>query len=145
MEGDTCKPIQIWDAFLYASEKHKGQTDKAGVDYIWHPVRVASGVSGTDAKIVALLHDTVEDTDATAEEIESLFGPRVANAVEHMTHRDGEDYFDYIRRLKEDPLAVLVKLSDLHQNMDLGRLPNVTDKDRRRVEKYKKAEAILYE
>ena len=126
-----------------AAYAHLGQVDKAGNPYITHPLAVAEGVEGEDAKIAALLHDTVEDTFVTNRTIRELFGDDVADAVDLLTHREGEDYFDYVRRAGKNPIARQVKLSDLRHNMDLSRLKEVTEKDLKRLEKYKKAREIL--
>ena len=127
-----------------AAYAHSGQVDKAGNPYLSHPLAVADGVEGEDAKIAAILHDTVEDTFVTVESIRNLFGDAVADAVEALTHREDEDYFDYVRRAGKNPIARQVKLSDLRHNMDLSRLPVVTEKDLKRLEKYKKAQEILH-
>lgn len=126
-----------------AREAHEGQVDKAGRPYIEHPRAVETQMATPAQKVVALLHDTLEDTDVTAEDLRRQFGDGVADAVRTLTRRSGEDYFDYIRRVKELPLARKVKLADLRHNMDLTRLPRVTDEDLRRVEKYKEAAAML--
>lgn len=133
--------LKCADAF--AEAKHCGQTDKAGRPYIEHPRAVAARVDGEIEKIVALLHDTVEDTDATIEEIRSLFGNEVAEAIGYLTHDKSVPYMDYIERVKGNDIARKVKLADLSHNMDLSRLPVVTEVDRERVEKYKKARAFL--
>ena len=130
-------------AISYAKEKHAGQVDKAGVEYINHPLAVMESVESEDEKIVAVLHDTVEDTDATIEEIKELFGETVARAVECLTHRKCEDYFDYVSRVKENEIARKVKLADLRHNMTLSRLTEVTDKDIQRLRKYEKAKEML--
>ena len=134
-------PVKL--AEFFATGAHAGQVDKAGRDYIEHPRFVASQVDGENEKIVAWLHDTVEDTGVTIELIEKLFGEEIAAAVEHMTHRKGEDYMAYIRRVSADPISRAVKLADLKHNMDLSRLPEITDADRERVEKYQRAMEIL--
>ena len=128
----------------YAARKHEGQVDKAGVPYINHPRAVAAKLDSDVEKTVALLHDTVEDTDATVEEIREMFGEEIADAVEVLTHPKDEPYMDYIRRIWKNRLARDVKLADLEHNMDLSRLNGkVTEKDLERVEKYKKARQIL--
>lgn len=134
-------------ALAFAAEKHKGQVDRAGVDYIEHPKAVAGLLKEPteDEIIVALLHDTVEDTDATADEIRSLFGDAVADAVACMTHRTGVPYMDYVSGIKKNAIAWKVKMADLTHNMDLSRLPDITDADRERVEKYKAAYRMLSE
>ena len=128
----------------YAARKHEGQVDKAGVPYINHPRAVAAKLDSDVEKTIALLHDTVEDTDATVEEIREMFGEEIADAVEVLTHPKDEPYMDYIRRIWTNRLARDVKLADLEHNMDLSRLNGkVTEKDLERVEKYKKARQIL--
>lgn len=127
----------------YATEKHMGQVDRAGVPYVEHPRAVAGMLDGETERIVAWLHDTVEDTDATIDEIRRLFGDEVAVAVDHLTHRKGEPYMNYIRRVKENELARKVKLADLEHNMDLSRLPVVTSADALRCVKYCQAKQLL--
>ena len=135
---------QAFVAEEMARAAHAGQVDKAGVDYVEHLQAVANGVSGDTLKAVAWLHDSIEDTDLTAEDISRRgLSAEVVEAVEAMTHREGEPYFDYIARVKQNPLARQVKLADLANNSDLSRLPEVTDKDLQRLEKYKKAREIL--
>ena len=130
-------------AHALAEYAHFGQTDKAGNPYITHPMAVAAGVEGEDAKIAALLHDTVEDTFVTIRTVRELFGNTVGDAVDCLTRRENEDYFAYVRRAGANPIARKVKLADLAHNMDMSRLPIVTEKDRIRLEKYKKAREIL--
>ena len=129
----------------FAEEKHRGQKDKAGKPYIEHPRAVAALVSGELEKTVALLHDTVEDTDASIQEIRQRFGDTVADAVDCMTHREGVPYMEYIAKIAQNPLARMVKLADLTHNMDLTRIPHPTEKDFERIEKYRKAFAFLKE
>lgn len=104
-------------ALEFAVFKHAGQKRSNGDNYIIHPIRVSQEVKGTKQKVVALLHDTVEDTDTTLEEIETTFGTDIANCVDALTHRKGESYADYIERLKADPDAVQVKLADIADNL----------------------------
>lgn len=135
--------FDVLRAEFVARKAHKGQIDKAGVKYINHPKAVAKGVKGKKEKVVAWLHDTVEDTWVTNDYIRSHFGDEIADAVECLTHRDGEDYMSYVSRVKSNKIACAVKMSDLRHNMDLSRLSCVTDKDLKRIEKYKKAYAYL--
>ena len=83
-------------ALEIATAAHRNQKDKSGEDYIKHPVTVASFVSGEDAKVVALLHDVLEDTDVTEAELRAIFGDTITDAVVTMTHKDGEPYMSYI-------------------------------------------------
>ena len=133
-------------ALAIAKDAHKGQVDKAGVDYIQHPLFVASLVEGELAKTVALLHDVVEDSDWTLEDLHKEGLPEeVVQAVGILTKKRNENYEEYILRVKQNPLARQVKLADLKHNSDLSRLANVTDRDRKRVAKYQKAISFLSE
>ncbi|RBR31951.1 HD domain-containing protein [Enterococcus cecorum] len=133
-------------ALAIAKDAHKGQVDKAGVDYIQHPLFVASLVEGELAKTVALLHDVVEDSDWTLEDLRMEGLPEeVVQAVGILTKKRNENYEEYILRVKQNPLARQVKLADLKHNSDLSRLANVTDRDRKRVAKYQKAISYLSE
>ena len=134
------------DAKKIAKEKFKGITDKAGKDYFeGHLTSVAKNTTTIQGEIVAYLHDIIEDTDVTYEELSEMFGNQIAFAVYRLTHKKDKDYFDYIKELKYNRLAVEVKLADLKNNMDLSRLDKITDKDKKRLEKYKKAYKILTE
>lgn len=121
-----------------ARRAHKGQKDKSGEDYFGHVSRVSGRCESMEAKIVGMLHDTVEDTDVTVEEIRGNFGDRVADAVFAMTHQDGEEWWDYIARVEKNPISRQVKISDLIDNSNLSRLKKVTLTDVRRQEKYNK-------
>lgn len=102
---------------------HSGQLDKGGEPYIFHPFRVALNCETLDEKIVAMLHDTVEDTEITIEYlVDEGFSRDITEAVDSLTRRSGEDYMDFIRRISENRLAATVKLHDLADNMDESRL-----------------------
>lgn len=127
-------------ALSIATEAHKGQFDKAGVDYIEHPIYVASQVDTEEEKAVALLHDVIEDSPFTAEELLQAGLPEtVVTAVQVLTKKKEKDYQTYLENVKSNSLARVVKLADLKHNSDLSRLSSVTDKDLERLEKYKKA------
>lgn len=113
---------RLGDAFEMAFKAHWGQTDKSGQPYMAHVVRVASRVAPEDAQIVALLHDVVEDTKVTLEEVEAAFGPMIARAVDAITKRDGEATADYLDRVAAEPLARAVKMADLSDNSDPVRM-----------------------
>ena len=131
-------------ALVIAEDAHKGQVDKAGMDYIQHPLFVASLVEGELAKTVALLHDVVEDSDWTLEDLRKEGLPEeVVQAVGIITKKRNENYEEYILRVKQNPLARQVKLADLQHNSDLSRLTTVTEIDRKRAEKYRQAIAFL--
>jgi hypothetical protein len=131
-------------AVKIAFRAHEGQKDKEGKPYICHPMRIASRVEGTELKAVAWLHDVVEDTE---EDFSSLRDAGIPNRtlarVLSMTREKGATYGEYLKRLSKDPDAVVVKLEDLHDNMDLSRLSEVTPKDLDRYNKYRYAAAYL--
>ena len=127
-------------ALSIAMEAHRGQFDKVGIDYIEHPIFVASQVDSEEEKAVALLHDVIEDSSVTAEELQNAGLPEtVVTAVQILSKKKGQDYQTYLENVKSNPLARVVKLADLKHNSDLSRLSSVTDKDLERLEKYKKA------
>ena len=134
------KKLYLDRAIELAKQHHEGQTDKAGKLYIEHPLRVMNQVESEEEKIVAVLHDIVEDTEISLDDLRSEgFSEEVVSAVECLTKQDGENYDLYIERISFNPLAVKIKLADLEDNRDLTRLPEVTDKDLERIEKYDKA------
>lgn len=119
-----------------ASKAHEGQLDKAGDPYINHPLAVASNVGEDEsAIIVALLHDTIEDTALTFDDVKDFLTSEELTALKLLTHDRSVPYTDYIRAIKGNKLARRVKIVDLKHNMDLSRLPKITDADRERVEK----------
>ncbi len=123
-----------------AKKAHEGQIDKAGADYIKHPETVASFVDTPEEKAAAFLHDTIEDTNITVAHLREAGIPsRVIEAVKLLTHNKKQDYFEYLATVKENPIAKVVKLADLKHNSDLSRLKRITDTDRKRLAKYKKA------
>lgn len=128
-------------AIQIATEAHKGQLDKAGRDYIGHPLRVMEMGKTEDEKIVGVLHDVIEDTDWTFEKLEAEgFSREVIEALKCVTKlSENENYDEFIERVKKNPLAVAVKIYDLTDNMDIRRLPYLSDKDVKRLKKYLKA------
>ena len=133
-------------AMILAAKGHMGQLDKGGHPYILHPVRVMLHCRTLEEKTVAMLHDVLEDTDITEEMLrEEGFTERVVETVVCLTKGEGEDYMDYIGRVAKNPLAIQVKLADLEDNMDLNRLPGLTQKDFKRLERYLRAKAFLLE
>lgn len=134
------------DAIALAASAHAraGQCERNGQPYVLHPIRVMLQLESETDRIVAVLHDTVEDTDVSLEQVRRLgFGEAVVAALDAVTRRDGEDYFDFIARAAADPVARRVKLADLADNLDLSRIPEPTDADRRRMDKYERARAML--
>lgn len=128
-------------AIEIATEAHKGQYDKAGNDYIGHPLRVMEMGKTENEKIVGVLHDVIEDTDWTFEALAAEgFSEEVIAALRCVTKlSENENYDDFIERVKKNPLAVAVKINDLSDNMDIRRLPYLSDKDIKRLKKYLKA------
>ena len=129
-----------------ATEAHKGQIDKAGAPYIFHPIRVSNRCSTDEERIVALLHDTIEDTKVTSEYLLSEGFPRnMVDAILSVTHNENESYEDFIKRSRLNPIGKQVKLHDLEDNMDITRLNEITKKDTIRLNKYLKAYKYLKE
>ena len=134
------KQSQSEKAYEIAKKAHLGQIDKAGEDYIKHPEKVASFVNSDEEKAVAYLHDVIEDTELTLEDLREYgFSEEVLEAVDVITKKKGQDYQTYLNSVKENKLARVVKLADLRHNSDLTRLINITEKDIERKEKYQKA------
>ena len=129
-----------------ATEAHKGQKDKGGMDYITHPAFVAAHVDSDEEKAAAWLHDVIEDTDVTLEDFAASGIPKdILRAVEAVTKRDGEDYSDYIRRVASNRIASAVKRADMTHNMDISRIPEPKERDYERIEHYRKEYALLEE
>lgn len=130
-----------------AAKAHDGQADKAGQPYIYHPLRVmlyARG--GENVKCAAVLHDVMEDSDITEKALREMgFSEDIITALRLLTRREGQDYFEYVKNLKSNPIAKAVKLADLKDNMDMSRIKEPTERDLMRLEKYKKARALLEE
>lgn len=125
---------------------HKDQKDKSGLPYVFHPFHLAEQMQTEETAVVALLHDVVEDTDYTLDDLAQMgFGEPVMAALELLTHGEDVDYMDYVRAIKENPIAKAVKLADLAHNSDISRLDTVDKKALQRREKYHKAMALLEE
>lgn len=129
-------------ALQIAQKAHAGQVDKAGKDYIFHPMRVASYMDTDIEKAVAYLHDVLEDTDVTVDELRNQFPDEIVDAVITLTRKQKETYSEYIQRIAKSKLAKKVKVADLLHNLDITRIKEPTKYDYQRLEKYKKA--ILY-
>ena len=127
-----------------AEKAHADQVDKAGEPYIGHPAHVAASVEGDKAKAVAWLHDVVEDTSTTFDDLRAAgVDDEVLVALELLTHDKSAPFMEYVAAIKKNDLARTVKLADLAHNSDLSRLPEVTETDLRRVEKYRQAIEVL--
>lgn len=135
-------------ALRLAYRAHAGQLDPCGVPYIFHPYHLAEQMDDERSICVALLHDVVEDTPVTLEEIQREFPSEIAEAVALLTHDPSTDYFAYVRRLKANPLARKVKLAELMHNADQTRCAGAgidPVKLQHWREKYRRAQEILME
>ena len=131
-------------AMNLAYAAHHGQFDKGGVPYIFHPIHLAEQMDDEISTCVALLHDTVEDTAVTLAQLAKEFPKEVVEAVRLLTHAEDVEYFDYVRGIRQNPVAVKVKLADLDHNGDPKRICNQGNAEKRRV-KYAAARKILTE
>lgn len=132
------------DAIALATQAHRGQVDKGGQPYILHPLRVMLACQTEEQRIVAMLHDVMEDCGVAWVTIARQFGNTIADAVEALTRADDETYEAFIDRCATNPIAAFVKLADIGDNMDvsrLGREPN--DADKARLLKYGRARTVL--
>ena len=126
-------------AIEIAKIAHKGQVDKGGHPYIDHPLRVMNNLETVEEKIVAVLHDAVEDSDLTLEDLRrSGFSEVIVEAIAAITKQEGEKRNDYLKRVMDNPLSLKVKIADMGDNADISRIPNPTDRDRERTRIYKK-------
>lgn len=134
-------------AMKLAYTAHEGQMDKCGQPYIFHPYHLAEQMDDEISTCVALLHDVVEDTDVTLDDLEKQFPPEVVEGVRLLTHDPAVDYFDYVRAIKGHPVAQKVKLADLAHNSDESRFAGIEDATEallsRRRQKYARARDIL--
>lgn len=131
-------------AIEIAAQAHRGQTDKGGEPYILHPIRVMLRMSTPEERIVAVLHDVVEDSSWTVDALANEgFSPSVLKALEALTKLAGEDRMSAARRAAANPLARAVKLADNAENSDLSRIPNPSAKDLERLEQYREVRLIL--
>lgn len=125
-------------------EAHKNQIDKSDMPYVFHPFHLAEQMKTEETTVVALLHDVVEDTDYTLEELSNMgFDKPIIDALALLTHDPAVEYMDYVKAIKSNPIAKAVKLADLRHNSDLTRLDIVTEKALERQQKYLKAIAFL--
>ncbi len=131
-------------AIALACSAHAGQVNKAGKAYILHPLRLMLCFDDLDAQIVAVLHDVIEDSEHSLGDLQGLgFDAHVISAIDCLTKRPGENYQRFLERVATHPLATRVKIQDITDNLDVTRLPALTDKDFERVRKYHQALAYL--
>lgn len=133
-------------AMKIAYTAHHGQVDKGGLPYIFHPYHLAESMDDEISCCAALLHDVVEDTDVTMEDLAKEFPEEVIDVLKLLTHRKGVPYFDYVRKIKDNPIAVKIKLADIAHNSDQSRCPGLTEEQLAYFRsKFEKAKAILTE
>lgn len=133
-------------ALVIATKAHEGQKDKAGAPYIFHPIRVSNRCRTEEERIVALLHDVIEDTNVTSSDLlDAGFPPTIVEAVLSITRNEGESYEDFVIRSKQNLIGRQVKIHDLEDNMDITRLRQLTEKDLERLNKYLTAYRSLIE
>jgi (p)ppGpp synthase/HD superfamily hydrolase len=131
-------------AIAIAAEAHQGQTDKGGAPYILHPLRVMLSLNSIEERIAGVLHDVVEDSDWTFDALEQEgFSTTVIDALKSVTKLDGEAYEAFVMRASRNAIATQVKLADLTDNSDISRIGNPTEKDFKRLEKYRRAMRTL--
>ncbi|MFD1291476.1 hypothetical protein ACFQ5B_17425, partial [Laceyella putida] len=127
-------------ALSIATKAHSGQLDKGGKPYILHPLSVMMRVDSLEEKIVALLHDVIEDTEITISDLQQAgFYEKIIDAIQAVTRQNDETYEQFIERIAHNPLAIQVKLADLEENMDLSRISEPTPKHFQRLERYQSA------
>lgn len=125
-------------------EAHKNQKDKTGLPYVFHPFHLAEQMSDEATTIVALLHDVVEDSDYTLEDLEKMgFGAEILDALRLLTHLPEVPYMEYVANIKKNPIARTVKLADLAHNSDMSRLDTIAEYDNIRQRKYLAAIELL--
>jgi (p)ppGpp synthase/HD superfamily hydrolase len=125
------------DAIALAADAHRGQRDKSGQPYILHPIRVMLQCRTEEQRIAAVLHDVVEDTGRSFDDLRDLGYPEdILRALDCLTKRDGEPYEAFVERAASDPIARVVKIADIEDNMDLRRLPGILEKDVERIGRY---------
>ena len=130
----------IEDAIRLALDKHHGQTDKSGAPYILHPLRVMAQMQTDTERIVAVLHDVVEDSDVTLDALRDMgYSEEIVAAIDHLSRREDESYEQFIQRIKPHPLAVRVRLGDLTDNMDIRRNAELDEKALERFQRYRNA------
>ena len=136
-------------ALRLAYAAHDGQTDQSGLPYIFHPYHLAEQMTDEITVCVALLHDVLEDTPVTMDELEREFPREVTDALRLPTHAEGTDYYDYVRAIRQNPVARTVKLADLAHNSDETRMAGCDGISEEKLahwrEKYARARAILTE
>lgn len=131
-------------AISLAAQQHEGQVDKANAPYILHPLRVMLNVPTIEHKIVAVLHDILEDTETTIEDLYQFgFQEHIIDAIVALTKKQGETRLEAAQRARLNPIARVVKLADINDNMDLSRIQSPTVKDFERLKEYQQVRDLL--
>lgn len=131
-------------AISLAAKQHEGQVDKANAPYILHPLRVMLNVPTIEHKIVAVLHDILEDTETTIEDLYQFgFQEHIIDAIVALTKKQGETRLEAAQRARQNPIARVVKLADINDNMDLSRIQSPTIKDFERLKEYQQVRDLL--
>jgi (p)ppGpp synthase/HD superfamily hydrolase len=134
----------LTQAVELARQAHDSQVDKAGKPYIEHPLRVMKTLARVEDKIVAVLHDAIEDSDLTLEDLQRLgFPENIIDAIDAITKRANENYHNYLQRVMSNQISLRVKIADMKDNMDETRIPNPSEKDYRRLQKYQQTLPLL--
>ena len=134
----------VEDAVSIAARAHRGQKDKAGAAYLLHPLRIMLRMDTEAAMMAAVLHDVVEDTEWTLERLREVgFSEEVLEAIDCLTHREGESYEEFVERVRTNPIARQVKIADLEDNMNVRRINQLGPKELERLEKYHRAWWVL--
>lgn len=137
---------QTKKALKLCFEAHKEQVDKSGMPYVFHPFHVAEEMDDEETTVVALLHDLIEDTDYTLDDLRNMgFSNKVVEAIEAMTHLPEVSYEDYLRNIKRNPIAKKVKLADVRHNSDQTRLDVIDERAEYWKKKYQFAYQVLCE
>jgi len=135
---------QTKKALKVCFDMHKDQTDKSGLPYVFHPFYLAEQMQDEVTTVVALLHDVVEDTPCTFDDLRGMeFDEEVLQSLALLTHEDGVPYMEYVAAIKPNPIAKAVKLADLRHNSDLSRMDTVDERALKRRQKYMDAIAFL--
>nr|WP_154983833.1 HD domain-containing protein [Paenibacillus xylanexedens] len=132
--------LDIESAISVALQAHKGQLDKGGQPYILHPLAVMNRVESMEEKIVAVLHDVIEDSEVTLEELRGLgFSEEILTAIQLLTRSTEDSYEEFIEKTTTNRTARNVKIADIKENINISRIMNPTEEDYNRLEKYRKA------
>lgn len=131
-------------AIALAARAHEGQVDKAGAPYILHPLRLMLSLDNVNERIVAVLHDVVEDCGISLQDLRDQgFSEEIVQGIASVTRNGHESYEEFVMRAAQNPLGRRVKLADLRDNSDLNRIKNPTEEDKKRVEKYQRAIRLI--